>query len=134
MQPTSLAVTAAAYAASPLAPTAPALTLAADTRSVRWTGPLGDRDVMKADPREILEKSGDQEYLKAIIANSEKAPSQADANQIRIATLIYLAENIRRSGEASEQHARSLKFATWMLFGATCALVVVAFLQWLRMA
>jgi predicted N-acetyltransferase YhbS len=34
MQPTSLAVTPAAGAASPLAPAAPALTLAADTRSV----------------------------------------------------------------------------------------------------
>ena len=34
MQPTSLAVTPAAGAASPLAPAVPALTLAADTRSV----------------------------------------------------------------------------------------------------
>ncbi len=36
MQPTSLGVTSTAGAASPLAPAAPALTLAADTRSVRW--------------------------------------------------------------------------------------------------
>ncbi len=95
---------------------------------------MGDRDVKKADPSEILEKFGDQMYLKAIIANSEKAPQQADANQIRIAVLMYLAENIRRSGKASEQHAGSLKLATWMLFGATCALVIVAVLQWSRMA
>jgi uncharacterized membrane protein YraQ (UPF0718 family) len=36
MHPTSLAVTAAAGAASPLAPAAPPLTLAGDTRFVRW--------------------------------------------------------------------------------------------------
>jgi len=47
MQPTSLAVTPAAGAASPLAPAAPALTLAADTRSVRWARQPGGRIALR---------------------------------------------------------------------------------------
>jgi hypothetical protein len=48
MQPTSLAVTAAAGAASPLALAAPALTLAADTRSVRAREDEGGRAMSKS--------------------------------------------------------------------------------------
>jgi len=47
MQPTSLAVTAAAGAASPLAPAAPALTLAADTRSVSRVDALDMGEAMR---------------------------------------------------------------------------------------
>jgi len=84
---------------------------------------------MDSDPKDILEHIGDKEYFKKLIRDADKPPSNAEANQTLTATLVYLAENIRRSGEASEQHAKSLKRATWMLFWATAALVAVAALQ-----
>jgi len=109
------------------------------------------------DPKEILENSGDPEFLSAFIERAQ-TPTTADINQTRVAAEVLLArtvseqasalsevlrkvsEQIARSAEAhaaavvkssaaAERHARSLKWATWALFIATFVLAVVAALQ-----
>ena len=81
------------------------------------------------DPQEIFDKFGDIEYLKMLIVDAYDAPSTAGAHQIRVASMLYLAENLRRNGVASQEHASRLTFATWALVAATVMLAVVALLQ-----
>lgn len=81
---------------------------------------------MKADPKEILDRFGDTSYLKDMIRDARLPPSAAEANETLVASLIYLAENIRRQGESARLHARGLKWATWALVLATLVLAVLA--------
>jgi len=84
---------------------------------------------MAVDARQILDNIGNKEYLKALISDAEKPPSDARANQILIATMIYLAESLRASGEASEKHAKQLTSATRWLAIATIILAAAAIAQ-----
>ena len=81
------------------------------------------------DPREIFQNFGNEEFITGLIGDAHEPPSNADANQILISGMFYLAENLRRNGVASQKHARSLTFATWALVGATIVLALVAFLR-----
>jgi len=59
-----------------------------------------------------------------------------EINQTRVASLVLVTKAIRehtkalsRSAEAAEAHTRGLKWATWALFAATIALVIVGILK-----
>ena len=82
-----------------------------------------------ADPTEIFDKFGDLSYQKQLIAKAHLPPSDANANQILIASLLYFAENMRRNGVASQKHARSLTVATRALVVATLVLALAAILR-----
>ena len=81
------------------------------------------------DPQEIFDKFGNIKYFKMLIADARLEPSNADANQIRVACMLYLAENLRRNGVASQKHASRLTFVTWALVAATVMLAIAALLQ-----
>jgi hypothetical protein len=89
---------------------------------------------MRADPKEMLDRFGDKSYLKDIICDARRPPSTAEANETLVASLIYLAENIRREGESARLHARGLKWATWALVFATLVLGGLALVQLLTSA
>ena len=48
---------------------------------------------MKADPKDILDKIQDEEYLRAFIDNSRKLTATFDINQTRVAGRIVAGEN-----------------------------------------
>ena len=76
------------------------------------------------DPQEIFKRFGEEKFLTGLIGDALKPPSTKEANQILIASMLYLAENLRRNGNASQKHASRLTFATWALVGATVVLAV----------
>ena len=109
---------------------------------------------MQIRAEEIVDNLDNLEYLKKFIEESNTATT-ALMNQTRVASDIYLAftlrstgnnlaneidnmttilkqalaahaEALNKSAKASEKHAKSLTWATWALFGATLALVIVA--------
>jgi len=101
-------------------------------------------DQMSADPKQILEKRDDFEFLREFISDSKTAVT-ADMNQTRVASEVLLAKTIadamaqhakalQTSAAASDKHAGSLTRATWalVLFTATLVLVTAAQLWWHR--
>jgi len=85
------------------------------------------------DPREIFRNFDNEDHLITLITtlveDARLEPSNADANQILITAMFYLAENLRRNGVASQKHASRLTFATCALVAATLMLALVALLQ-----
>jgi hypothetical protein len=97
---------------------------------------------MSADPREILERLHDPEFLREFIAASKTAVT-AEMNQTRVASEVLLARAIadamtrhasalQDAATASDKHGRSLTRATWALVLATVALVFATVAQWWR--
>ena len=105
---------------------------------------------MSGDPKQILNKHTEDDYLQSFIERSQTSVT-ADMNQTRVAAEVYLARMIAdqadalsqtiveqaqglagairshadalvKSANAAEGHTKSLKWATWALFGATVAL------------
>ncbi len=94
---------------------------------------------MAADPKEILARFDDADFVRDFIARSNTAVT-AEMNQSRVASEVLLAKTISQAmaehagalqagARASEKHARSLTHATWALFAATVALVFIAAAQ-----
>jgi hypothetical protein len=104
-------------------------------------------------PREIVDRSNDDQYLRDFIDTATTAAT-ADMNATRVASEIHLAKAIKSSGDglesaissmteslrkaltdhadaliksahASEKYARSLNFATWALVAATVVLAII---------
>ncbi len=94
-------------------------------------------------PEAILDELENVEHLKVERLKEfvRQVPRRETRDlQFRIATGFYNswllkvaldrhAKALTESAEASDRHARSLKFATWALFVATVALVIVASIQ-----
>lgn len=91
---------------------------------------------MTADPKDILARFHDSDFLREFIARSDTAVT-AEMNQSRVASEVLLAKTIaqamaehaqalQESARASEKQARSLTYATWALVLATLALGLVA--------
>ena len=109
---------------------------------------------MSGDPREVLNKLDNDDYLRSFITGAWTATT-ADMNQTRVASEVLLARTISdrtevlsktvveqtaeltsairehadalvRSARAAELPTRSLKWATWALFLATLILGAVA--------
>ena len=112
---------------------------------------------MTINPKDVLEHANDPSYLREFI-DASKTQVTADINMTSVASQVLLASNLSHassalaaavaevastlssslgdhakaltdSAAASERHARSLTLATWALFGATAALVLVSFMQ-----
>lgn len=112
---------------------------------------------MPMKPEEILEKSDDSDWLREFLKFSDTAIT-ANMNQTRVASEIYLAQTITnstaelketvvhlsdrleaslgkhadaliQSATSANEHARSLKVATWALVLATACLILVAWLK-----
>ncbi len=109
---------------------------------------------MPVDPKDILGKLRDDDFLREFIHRSQTGVT-ADINQTRVAAELLLARTIAdqaeglsktlveqtreltrvigdhaealvKASQAGERHARSLKWATWALFLATIVLAAIA--------
>ena len=113
--------------------------------------------MMPGDPKDILGKLRDDDYLREFIDKSQTGVT-GEINQTRVAAELLLARTIAdqaeglgktlveqtseltrvigahvealvKASQAGEQHARSLKWAAWALFLATIVLAAIAAIQ-----
>ena len=115
---------------------------------------------MKVEPKDILDKSEDPEYLKDFIKSSDTAVTK-HMNMTRVASEIFVAftlrksiedlkttlfniterfeklmnlhaETLNESAKVANEHTRGLKVATWVLVLVTLGLLIVTGLNYTK--